>query len=280
MRRLAQADREFGRQIAGRLAELAAGARRAGGVPSHTARVLREDLRDTSTASRPRPCCGSWSRARGPPRRSAACCCRPTSTGRRWASTGSSGWPSHDILSVREAVWQIGREHPERLAADLRNAYRLADARWEDSRRWAFALFRDRLAGADWPAEALVGLCDSVKPDVQRFGREMIGRLFREEDGERYALELSEHPDADMQAFAGHFLDRFAADDPAHVRRLQFFCTAVLTRVNKGRVAKERAFAFLERAARSGPEAAAVVAEVLARCRPPPPSATAPAPSI
>ena len=263
VRRLAQADRDFGRQIAGRLAELLLVPDAPGGVPSHTARVLREDLMgylDRLPAETVLRLLDSRSR----PAQEIGGLLLPTNVD--WETLGIDRLvrlASHDILSVREAVWQIGREHPERLAADLRNAYRLADARWEDSRRWAFALFRDRLAGADWPAEALVGLCDSVKPDVQQFGREMISRLFREEDGERYALELSEHPDSDMQAFAGHFLDRFAADNPSHVRRLQFFCTAVLTRVNKGRVAKERAFAFLERAARSGPEAAAVVAEVL-----------------
>jgi hypothetical protein len=262
--RLAQADREFGRRIAGRLAEslLVPGASE--GVPSHTARVLREDLRayldrvDAEVVLR-------LLESRSRPAQEIGGLLLPTNVD--WELLGVDQLvrlASHDILAVREAVWQIGRENPQRLAADLRSAYRLADAKWEDSRRWAFALFRDRLASADWPPEALIGLCDSVRPDVQQFGQEMIGRLSREEDGERYALELSEHPDADMQAFAGHFLDRFAADDPAHVRKLRFFCTAVLTRVNKGRVAKERAFAFLERAARSGPEAAAVVAAVLA----------------
>ena len=264
MRRLAQADVAFGRQVAGRLVELLLEPGAGEGIPGHTARVLREDLRDRldrvpaetvlrllESRSRPAQEIGGLLLA----------------TNVDWETLGIDRLvrlASNDILSVREAIWQIGRDSPDRLAADLRNAYRLADAKWEDSRRWAFALFRDRLADADWPPEALVGLCDSVKPDVQQFGREMIGRMFREEHGERYALELSEHPDSDMQAFAGHFLDRFAADNPSHVRRLQFFCTAVLTRVNKGRVAKERAFAFLDRAARSGPEAAAVVADVLA----------------
>ncbi len=250
VRRLAEGDREFGRQVAGRLAEslLAPGASE--GVPGHTARVLREDLRDWLDRV-PAETVLRLLDSRSKPAQEIGGLLLPTNVD--WELLGVDQLvrlASHDILSVREAVWQIGREHPDRLAADLRTAYRLADARWEDSRRWAFALFRDRLADADWPPEALIGLCDSVKPEVQQFGREMIGRLFREEHGERYALELSEHPDTDMQAFAGHFLDRFAADDPGHVRRLHFFCMAVLTRVNKGRVAKERAFAFLERAVR------------------------------
>jgi hypothetical protein len=263
VRRLAAGDREFGCRIAGRLAEslLVPGASE--GVPSHIARVLREDLRDRLDGV-PAETVLRLLESRSKPAQEIGGLLLPTNVD--WETLELDQLvrlASHDILSVREAVWQIGREHPDRLAADLRTAYRLADAKWEDSRRWAFALFRDRLAGADWPPEALIGLCDSVRPDVQQFGREMIGRLFREEHGERYALDLSEHPDADMQAFAGHFLDQFTADDPVQVRRLHFFCMAVLTRVNKGRVAKERAFAFLERAARAGPEAAEAVAAVL-----------------
>lgn len=263
VRRLAASDRDFGRRVAGLLVDslLMPGAPE--GVPGHTARVLREDLRDALDRV-PAETVMRLLESRSRPAQEVGGLLLPTNVD--WQTLAVDQLvrlAGNDILSVREAVWQIGREHPERLAADLRNAYRLADARWEDSRLWAFALFRDRLADAEWPPEALVGLCDSTRPDVQRFGREMIGRLFRAEHGEQFALELSEHPDPDMQAYAGQFLDRFAPDDPAHLRRLQFFCTAVLTRVNKGRVAKERAFAFLERAARSGPDAAAVVAEVL-----------------
>ena len=252
VRRLAASDRDFGRRVAGLLADslLVPGAPE--GVPSHTARVLRDDLRE-SLDRVPAETVMRLLESRSPPAQEVGGLLLPTNVD--WETLAVDQLvrlAGNDILSVREAVWQIGREHPERLAADLRSAYRLADARWEDSRRWAFALFRDRWPTPTGPPEALVGLCDSIRPDVQRFGQEMIGRLFRAEHGEQYALKLSEHPDADMQAYAGQFLDGFAADDPAHLRRLQFFCTAVLTRVNKGRVAKERAFAFLERAARLG----------------------------
>ena len=265
VRRLAGADREFGRRFGGKLVDslLVPGAPE--GVPSHTARVLREDLRPYLDLV-PAETVIRLLQSRSRPAQEIGGLLLATNVDWETISVDQLvDLANNEILSVREAARQIARDHPERLAADLRTAYRLADAKWEDSRRFAFELFRDKLGAVEWPAEALVGLCDSIKPDVQRFGQEMIGRLFRDEQGEQYALELSEHPDAAMQAFAGQFLDRFAAEDPAHARRLRFFCTVVLSRVNKGRVAKERAFAFLEKVARSGAEGAGVVAEILAR---------------
>jgi hypothetical protein len=265
VRRLAQGDVQFGRAVAGRLVEalLVPGAPE--GVPSFTALVIREDLHPFLDRI-PAETVVRLLTSRSKPAQEIGGLLLPTNvdpdtlTVEQLVKLADS-----DVVSVREAAWRICREHPERVAADLTTAYRLADSKWEDSRRFAFGLLRDGLGDAEWPAEALVGLCDSVKPDVQLFGREMITRQFRDEHGEHYALTLSEHPDASMQAFAGHFLDLFAADDPADVRRLRFYCAAVLSRVNRGRVAKERVFAFLERAAGSGEQAANAVAEVLAR---------------
>jgi hypothetical protein len=171
----------------------------------------------------------------------------------------------HDILAVREAVWRICRAHPERLRVELESAARLADVKWEDSRKFASELFRDGLADANWTPALLVSICDSVRPDVQRLGRELIARRFREQDGAEYALKLSEHPDASLQAFASGFLDQIPVADPAELCRVAGYCTAVLARVNRGRVAKQRVFDFLERAARAGEGSARVAAEILAR---------------
>jgi hypothetical protein len=65
--------------------------------------------------------------------------------------------------------------------------------------------------------------------------------------------------------FTATFLERYAGSDPARLRELTWYFQSVLSRVNQGRVAKERVFAFLEKAAKAGEASAAVVADVLVR---------------
>jgi hypothetical protein len=100
---------------------------------------------------------------------------------------------------------------------------------------------------------------------VQQFGKEMITRLFAEPDGPEYAIKLSEHPSASMQMFAANFLERYAGDNPERLRELTFYFLSVLLRVNQGRVAKARVFAFLRKAARVSQECASGVAAILGR---------------
>jgi hypothetical protein len=265
VRRLAGADPALGRHVAARLVELLLVPGAPEGVPSHTARVLRDDLR-AHLGQVPPATVLRLLHSRSLPAQEVGGLLLPT-------NVDAEGLPldelvrlaSHDVLSVREAVWAICRARPDRLRADLTTAARLADAKWDDSRRFAFAMLRDGLGEVDWPVEALLTLCDSVKPDVQRFGRALIARASRDEHGEMLALRLGEHPDPDMQAFAGLFLEQYASAQPEDVERLRFFCTAVLSLVNRGRVAKQRVFAFLERAAMADEASARIVAEVLAR---------------
>jgi hypothetical protein len=78
-------------------------------------------------------------------------------------------------------------------------------------------------------------------------------------------LKLSEHPSEALQLFATNYLDRFAAGQPDRLAELVPYFTAILSRVNKGRVAKIRTLDFLEREALASREAAAIVAPLLAR---------------
>ena len=127
---------------------------------------------------------------------------------------------SHDILAVREAAWQMCRASLPRLKQDMDTASRLVDAKWEDSRQFAFGLLRDAFHREELSPAVLVSLCDSVRPDVQQFGKEMVTRLFAEQDGPEYAIRLSEHPGASMQMFAANFLERYAGTDPGRLREL------------------------------------------------------------
>jgi hypothetical protein len=142
---------------------------------------------------------------------------------------------------------------------------RILDAKWDDSRQFAFQFFRERFTEREYTPEILISICDSVREDVQQFGRDLITRYFRDEDGPEYLLKLSEHPTAALQLFVTNYLARYAADNPGRLRELQPYFTAVLCRVNRGRVAKDRVFEFLRGEARKDEQAARVVAEIFAR---------------
>lgn len=171
---------------------------------------------------------------------------------------------SHAILSVRQASWQLFEGSLDRVLADLRAAVAILDADWGDSREFAARMFRGPLQDHLTP-EILVAICDSVRPDVQALGRELITARFTEEHGQEYLLKLSEHPTAELQTFATNYLTRFASSDPSKLQQLTPYFISVLCRVNKARVAKDRVLAFLETEALADEAAAKVVAPILAR---------------
>ncbi len=171
---------------------------------------------------------------------------------------------SHEILSVREAAWKFFRENKPRVVAELGVAIKILDASWGDSRQFAFDLFRT-FSEHEFTPDVLVAVCDSVRPDVQAFGRELVTRFFQEAHGHEYLLRLSEHPSADVQLFATNYLERFAAGSLERINLLEPYFLGVLSRVNRGRVAKARVFAFLREESSKSPEAAQLVARLMTR---------------
>ena len=171
----------------------------------------------------------------------------------------------NELKDVREAAWNFYRYYPERIRQDAAVALGIVDSDWEDSRRFAFDYFRATFAENDWTPELLVGLCDSVRDDVRAFGREMITRFFKEADGADYLLKLSQHPSADLQLFATHYLEQFAANHADRIEKLEPYFVTMLSQVNKGRVAKTRIFSFLRAEAEKDETAARVAARILTR---------------
>ncbi|MEZ4400655.1 MAG: hypothetical protein R3B06_11585 [Kofleriaceae bacterium] len=153
---------------------------------------------------------------------------------------------SHEVLTVRAAAWAMYERDVPRVRADLARAVRIVDARWDDSRRWAFAFFRrDEFGPADFTADVLLGVIDSVRADVQGFGRELLNRHFDEADGPALLVRLAEHPGTPVQLFATNYLARFATGRLDRLEALVPYFTSVLSRVNQGRVAKQRVWRFL-----------------------------------
>jgi hypothetical protein len=111
----------------------------------------------------------------------------------------------------------------------------------------------------------MVSICDSIREDVRQFGRELVTRTFQQSYGQEYLLKFSEHPSADMQLFATNYLENYAVDNPDRLREITPYFVSVLCRVNRGRVAKQRVFAFLDAEAQKSAEAAQIVAEILTK---------------
>ncbi len=171
----------------------------------------------------------------------------------------------HDVLAVREWAWRWLEAHVPEVRAELATAVGLLDSRWDDARAFGFRYFRERFTPEDFSLEVLVSVADSVRKDVQAFGREMLTRSFREEDGPALLLRLSEHPAPAVQLFATTYLDRFASGKPELVEQLAPYFIRVLSQVNKGRVARQRVLGFLMREGRGSEASGRVALEVLHR---------------
>ena len=172
---------------------------------------------------------------------------------------------SCETLEVREYIWAYFRQHVEHVKADKKEALRILDSDWDDTRDFAMEFFRTQFAEQDWDPDTLVSICDSTRGEVQDLGRELITRFFDEADGKTYLLKLAQHPAPELQAFASNYLDRFARDDFENLKALEWYFTAVLSQVNRGRVAKDRAQQLLVSEALKTREAAEFVMNLLIR---------------
>ncbi|MCP4220061.1 MAG: WGR domain-containing protein [bacterium] len=175
---------------------------------------------------------------------------------------------NHDILKVRQYAWQWCRDNGAGLKNELKEIVRLFDSKWEDSRQFAFDYFKelfDPERGEKPAAEVLVGICDSVHPDVQRFGCDLVTRYFEEKSGEEYLLKLSQHPSVNLQLFVTNYLARYAGGSPERLKELSGYFISVLSRVNKGRAAKSRILAFFREESLKNKEIAAILSAVLTR---------------
>ncbi|GAB2841008.1 WGR domain-containing protein [Ferruginibacter profundus] len=169
----------------------------------------------------------------------------------------------HENLNVREWCWKFYSTQSPRIKYEKETSIRITESKWQDTRQFAMQYFRENFTEADWNAETLITLADSIKPDVEAFGRELITKFFTAENGVQYLLQLSQHPSEKMQLFATNYLERFAAGDAHKIQSLDFYFRSVLTRVNKSRIAKNRIYLFLLEEGRKSEAVAKVVCTIL-----------------
>jgi predicted DNA-binding WGR domain protein len=175
---------------------------------------------------------------------------------------------NHEILSVREAARQMFLQILDRLRVDgqeMLAAVRMLEAKWNDSREFAFKIFTTEFGAEEFTPKVLVSICDSVREEARRLGRDLLTRNFQSLDGQEYLLKFSEHPSADMQVFTSNYLQDYAVDNSQRLRGLMPYFITVLSGVNRGRVAKQRIFDFLDSEAEKSEESAKIVAEIMTR---------------
>lgn len=171
---------------------------------------------------------------------------------------------AHENLNVREWCWKFYENEIPRIKYEKEAAVRLLESKWADTRAFARNYFKEKFEEKDWDSDTLISLADSVKPDTEAFARELITKYFQSDSGEIYLQKLSQHPREKMQLFVTNYLERYAANDAGKLKSLEFYFRSVLTRVNKGRIAKNRVFNFLLTEGRKSEAAAVIVNAIIA----------------
>lgn len=172
---------------------------------------------------------------------------------------------NHEMRSIREAAWALCEASVDRFRVTMPAVARLLDSKWQDTREFGLRFVEERFGPEDLGPAVLIAICDSVRPEIQRYGQELIVRNFREADGQEYLAKLSEHPSTRLQLFVTNYLERYAAGDVVRLEALSHYFISVLSRVNCGGVAKRRVLRFLASEALKSREAASLVAGILTR---------------
>ncbi len=178
-------------------------------------------------------------------------------------STTSPGWHLK-IASVRHGACRALRASalPRYRLSPVAIA-RLVDSPWDDTRAFAIALIRDELGTIS--ADAIIAICDSIRPEVQALGKQLLHDRFQTADAGRYVVRLAEHPSTNLQLLVSGMLEHHVAGNLERLRALVPYLVTVQSQVNRGRVAKERVLALLRREASASAEVAALLAPVLDR---------------
>ena len=142
---MARAHPEIGLALAEGLVEALLRRKLAEDVPSHVLRVLRDDLADI-TSGFTRETVWKLLRSGSPQAQELggillANLAKTVSAELEVEDIVELG--SHDILAVRQAAWTMFESDPARILASLAAAARLCDAKWQDSREFAYRYFRE-----------------------------------------------------------------------------------------------------------------------------------------
>jgi hypothetical protein len=270
IRRLTSNHPEFGAQLAMLLLEVLLTPEVHAGVHNFLAQLLQTDIPDWMNAVTPDQTLSLLQTTSSAAQEVAGSMLQANSD--RWAPTFTTPqlaqWTHHEVRAVRDAAHQMLTQILSRLhqsEAELLEAVTVLESRWDDAQAFGQRLFAELLSAQQLTPSVVISICDSNRLEVRRFGRDLVSRCFRASDAQEYLLKFSEHPATDMQLFATQYLESDAIDNPQRLRELMPYFVRVLSQVNRGRIARQRIFAFLKAEATKSEAAAQVVAEILAR---------------
>ncbi len=180
---------------------------------------------------------------------------------------------NNEVLAIRQAAWDFAEKAKNRFSSETNPDFetetmqlvKALDSKWQDSREFWFGFFNCNLTEKELSPEIIVSICDSVRADVQKFGRETILKCFRAENGVEYMLKLSEHPSPNMSLFVTNYLESYASDSLENFAKLAPYFVRTLCLVNRGRIAKTRILNFLESEGLKSAKAGKIAADILAR---------------
>ena len=174
----------------------------------------------------------------------------------------------HEIVTIRQSAWQLASAALPRYKLAPIALARLLDGDWDDARTFALGLLDtfEATYGLDaLGVDAIVTVCDSIRPTVEAAGKRLILRHCNAANAAAYLHKLSEHPSVSVQLLVSGLLQQHAAGKLDMLRMLLPYFTTVLSQVNRGKVAKLRVIEFLRAEAQRSNEAATLLAPVLDR---------------
>src|SRR5262245_1026345 len=120
---------------------------------------------------------------------------------------------NNEILAIRQGAWALARAALPRYRLAPVALAKLVDVGWKDSRRFAIQFIHDDFGAAQLGADAIIAICDSIRPEVQALGKELLQERFATTDAGRYLVRLAEHPSVSLQMLVSGLLDHYIGGD-------------------------------------------------------------------
>jgi predicted DNA-binding WGR domain protein len=270
IRRLASDNRDFSETLAGQLLQVLLAPEEHEGVHKFLCQLLQTDLSEWMSVAT-QETTKQLLQTKSTAAQEVAGCILLTNAS-TWSNSFTTAeiaqFGNHEVQSMRTASYAMCEKVLQRLHRqpdELLAALPFLESRWDDARLFGFRLFGELLQPEDFTPAVIISVCDSIRADVRRFGRDLVSRCFQEGDGQEYLVKFSEHPSTDMQLFATNYLETYATNNPSRLQELIPYFTRVLAQVNRGRVTKQRVFAFLNQEAIKSEAAASIVAQIFTR---------------
>jgi len=152
---------------------------------------------------------------------------------------------AHEQVALREASHALFLQILPDLQRDPSPVYELLESEWHDTRAFAIVLLKDSIDTSSLSPDALIGICDSNRVDVQGLGRDLVVRHMKSLDPQELIKRLSQHPHRSMRAWAMELVQKHLRDGFVPLAGLEEFFRTILLDVSPDRKMKHAAVAFL-----------------------------------